>query len=460
MGDININIGIEDHENMLKRVGEKFGAGADPVGIFKAMKHLKVGNIPKTYASFSTLDEYQANKFHSLYVKLDDAEKEMVLNHVKTLDDPVGASILTTKNDKCRILELRSYVGAQALWDRALGSMTRIELDARNSHVEDDEEENKRNAWFQLVSIFNNRTSTNQFQPQNRVVRYDEDGNKTNQSSDSERITADVVKKLFDLDPNEKSRPMRDPKWLKSQYSLLKTDISIVWNKFTKSGEHKGDLYSAEGTNEWVFKFSSNKQIIMYAIFALEVQTLNHFGRALPESAQKDSGIISTILDSSDDNHNKINNNNIDSSFNSPQQQSSCKNDSTNSSGKVLGSNGKMILAKSAMRNESRKRKREENKKTTTQIANNNDNNNDDNNNNGELDPELYEVRQLSRVSALQSLLGSTTSRKKRKHYASLLHKQLGIPECSSSDSGDDNIEEDFRGSGVNLNSGGFYFTH
>jgi hypothetical protein len=28
MGDININIGIEGHEKMLKRVGEKFGAGA------------------------------------------------------------------------------------------------------------------------------------------------------------------------------------------------------------------------------------------------------------------------------------------------------------------------------------------------------------------------------------------------------------------------------------------------
>ena len=153
MGDININVGIEDHENMLKRVGEKFGARADLVGIFKAMKHLKVGNIPK-YASYSTLDEYQANKFHSLYVKLDDAEKEMVLNHVvKTLDDPVGASILTTKNDKCRILELRSYVGAQTLWDRALGSMTRIELDARNSHVEDDEEENKRNAKTRIEEL-------------------------------------------------------------------------------------------------------------------------------------------------------------------------------------------------------------------------------------------------------------------------------------------------------------------
>jgi hypothetical protein len=204
----NDDVGILAHQQMLETFARGFGEGKDPEGILSAMKLLKVGNVPKCYGVFAKLDEYKAKKFLSLYLALDADEKEMVNNHVKTIKDPVGASTQTTKNDKCRILELRSYVGAQALWDRALRTLSWIELDARQSVVEDEEEKVKRNAWFQLVAIFNNRTATNQFQPQNRVCRY-EDGKKTSESSDNQRICNEILKKLWDLDPNdEKVRPV------------------------------------------------------------------------------------------------------------------------------------------------------------------------------------------------------------------------------------------------------------
>jgi hypothetical protein len=46
----------------------------------------------------------------------------------------------------------------------------------------------------------------------------------------------------------------------------------VKYRKFSRSGEHKGDIATMEGINEWVFKFASQKnQVIMYAIFALDV---------------------------------------------------------------------------------------------------------------------------------------------------------------------------------------------
>jgi hypothetical protein len=120
------------------------------------MKKLAVGNVPACYKRFANLKRKQAEKVLELYINLSDEQKELVrTTYIETKKCGSGATNRTTKNDKCRILELRSDVGAHALWIRALGSMSRPELDARLSEVEDDADETlKRNAWASHYVLF------------------------------------------------------------------------------------------------------------------------------------------------------------------------------------------------------------------------------------------------------------------------------------------------------------------
>jgi hypothetical protein len=61
---------------------------------------------------------------------------------VGEMEQPVTAADQnTTKNDLIRILHLREWPGAIAVWTRALGPMTRLELDANGSKVQEDEEQ-------------------------------------------------------------------------------------------------------------------------------------------------------------------------------------------------------------------------------------------------------------------------------------------------------------------------------
>jgi hypothetical protein len=76
--------------------------------------------------------------------------------------------------------------------------------------------------------MFNSQTSSNPFQPQNLVVHYTEDGIKTKKTPDEATISQQIVNKLGELEPNEANRPTRDADWLKTQYGLLKTEISEI----------------------------------------------------------------------------------------------------------------------------------------------------------------------------------------------------------------------------------------
>jgi hypothetical protein len=99
------------------------------------------------------------------------------------------------------------------------------------------------------------------------------------------------------LDPNEPDRPIRNQEELKERYNALKRDVACAWDRFSRSGNQNGDTSTIiAGVDEWVLKFSSNNQSIMYSIFALDVQTINLLGRMLPRDAQRDSGLLGQII--------------------------------------------------------------------------------------------------------------------------------------------------------------------
>ena len=56
--------------------------------------------------------------------------RNKVKGMIGALENPVETSENTTKNDLIRVLHLREWPGAIALWTRALGPMSRLQLDA------------------------------------------------------------------------------------------------------------------------------------------------------------------------------------------------------------------------------------------------------------------------------------------------------------------------------------------
>jgi hypothetical protein len=170
-----------------------------------------------------------------------------------------------------------------------------------------------------------------------------------------------------------------------------------------------------EGINEWVFEFASQNQAIMYAIFALDVQTLNLLGRSLPAEAQRDSGLLikepnGTVRESSD--------------F-SPSNPFSTPPSSNNSKTIVIGSKGVPILEKSSKDAERRrKRKRDQEGKLSSKKSQMSTNNDDDD----ECDEaEIKVAKLLSKISGLQTLAQLTKDERKRAIYLEQLEKAIGL---------------------------------
>jgi hypothetical protein len=201
------------------------------------------------------------------------AQKIEVLAELVTHSDPVGTSPDTTKNDKIRLMELRSLPGAQMLWTQAFGPKNRQLLDACRSH-ESDERDESLNPWNSLATLFNDREA---FMPQNRACLY-QDGVKKKVAVD-ESIAQAVVDQLYDLDPNEAVRPMRSGLWIKEKWTAMAREVYVISNNFFRSGNQKDDPKSLFGISEWVLSFASGNQVNQYAVLVLEVGVLKTMGK-------------------------------------------------------------------------------------------------------------------------------------------------------------------------------------
>jgi hypothetical protein len=108
---------------------------------------------------------------YAMYKSFPEAYIEPLKSQIASEDDVVGTAAITTKNDRIRLLELRVFPGAIAAWTRALGPLTRQQLDASKSD-ESEERRHELSPWEDLATIFNDRSDSNPFQPQNRLRKY------------------------------------------------------------------------------------------------------------------------------------------------------------------------------------------------------------------------------------------------------------------------------------------------
>ena len=79
-------------------------------------------------------------------------------------------------------------------------------------------------------------------------------------------ISSAVHNELLDLNPNESNRPLRDGEWIRKNYQSLSSEISLIWDKFKRSGEQNGDLHSKVGIDDWVLNFATaSTQTVKYS---------------------------------------------------------------------------------------------------------------------------------------------------------------------------------------------------
>ena len=182
-------------------------------------------SVPKSYYTWSKLDEFQQRKVLNIYLSLTDQQKRDLITEAGKFENPIGTSTNTTKNDLVRLLDMRMYPSFQTTWTKALGPLQRTELDAKNSH-ESEERDHEINAWNILAENFNTRSFDildDSFRPYNRVLLYDDITGmpkKPYVSSDPNLYSPSVVKMLKDMDPNEKDRPFTYPS-INSEYTMI-----------------------------------------------------------------------------------------------------------------------------------------------------------------------------------------------------------------------------------------------
>ncbi len=330
---------VVEQPTILSRLCEMF-EHANPQEVFLLMKALvpdklpfnpkKPGekmSIPASYVQIAKLNEGQLQKVVSFWLLLSKETQSGLIavarsNYVKMLQEQSDAkkrADTTTKHDLVRLLHLRSYPGAQVHWVKALGVRNRQELDAINSHVSEADAA-AHDSYNSLAEIFNNRepnsaTFENDFQPENlsfrNVTQHDGGANRTPRDSN---INQDIVNLLYDLDPNERVRPLRDGAWVKKQFAELRSEISKCYSKFFNSGNQKGDCDCLEGRVEWCFEFADKfTQVVQYAVLIFCTSDMKSLGKEIPvENGGRDTGVLNRCSSTSNNGSDNFNSNALD----------------------------------------------------------------------------------------------------------------------------------------------------
>ena len=316
-GDMNPS--INSSINNWKRAD---GTNIPPDAIIERLKKLNpdqlprkadgsILNFPKTYKSWDTLTINQKNKVIAMFNKLAHAVQQAVLtlaveDAANTASSAKQRAELTTKNDLCRLFALRKYAGAKVHWTNASGTLTRRELDARNSSAPNLSGNQTlgaaANPWDELAGIYNDY---NLFQPQNESVRYELDPGtsqpkkKNPYEAVSEDLSA-IAAHCHELDPTDTCRAniVRDGEWIKKKWTECRGALYPIFTDFERSGRQRAsndEWMSPAEQIRWVYhagKAKLSPMVMMYSIIIFEKADFESLGRELPVGTGIDNSLI------------------------------------------------------------------------------------------------------------------------------------------------------------------------
>ena len=266
--------------------------GLEPAKVFDVMKLFKPNVMPRelssSYKSYGKLTRNQPKVVHDLYKSLSPALKQGIASKVASIIDPVHSKKSTSsKNQLARIAELREWPGAQVAWQKTGMPLTRPNLDAKNSHVNEEDS----SPWDDITAIFNNRDrdESNQFRPQNKSVLY-KDGVKT--QTPAELSSTIIVTYVGDIDPDEEDIAAVTSAAFKAMAKGFCSNCARNYDNWIRSGSQNGCLRTVAGVEEYVTFGTRFDSAVSYAGLAMSVTTMKNLGKFLPQDSQRDSGIL------------------------------------------------------------------------------------------------------------------------------------------------------------------------
>ena len=262
--------------------------------VIKALKELKEEHRNGQKAFYSSynntwerLNQNQRNNTLGYFLKLKDTVKQAVATSagafaINEADNDVHTTSSTNKHDRTRLMHIFAEPRCQQDWADAYAPIQdRQILDDRDG-VNDD---GRGGAWGRLASAFNNYED---FVYQNVTIMYLASGQRKEPFQPRTEDMEGIAGRTWELDPSASTRPERNGDWIQSELRAMRKTITIIHEKFKKSGNQEAENLFTEWNN-----FCSNvPDIYVYAYVLLPNNLLNNLGKVKPIETNKDTGVL------------------------------------------------------------------------------------------------------------------------------------------------------------------------
>ena len=238
--------------------------------------------IPKTYKhlTWGKMNGVQRNKVLTAWRTVPSSEKNAM---VKKQEDFMASATYsatmrapqTTADDRCRLIHMLHDCNLYNLFSRAHTPLDRSELDRSADDQLD--------SWCELAKCFNDYATYNYT---NIMTDIDVEGKQIVIAS--YQVANDLPCK--DYDPCLSTRPPRDGTWLKTQLREFKSQFTVIYSNFMRSGNQDAEFPFLEFKN-----YINSNSLAMYCFMlyggAGVAVLIPLLGKMLPDHAQADSGV-------------------------------------------------------------------------------------------------------------------------------------------------------------------------
>lgn len=302
------------------------------IKLLKAVGPADLGTNPRmfypSYKAWDTFTNLQRNKSLAFFLGLSTAKRLEIVEAAKLETTAEAAeardrSANVHKNDLIRIFHLRKDPTVAIAWSNSEKSLSRMELDGRNSSASDASGRgfisDAADPYSVLATRFNDYVG---FSPQNAAIQYMFKDGMSQPVNPFKAISPDltaIAAKVHDLNPTDMTRSSiaRDGAWIKEWWTKLKGYLSSIYLDFDRSGRDKAargeaelDWQSEAEVARWVYH--SNKpmqtkypQVITYAYAIMVKEDFETLGKVMEPGTGRDSSVLNSPEGSSAEAHNR-----------------------------------------------------------------------------------------------------------------------------------------------------------
>jgi len=282
-----------------------------------------------SYKAWDTLTNLQRNKSLAFFLGLSPDKRVEILNAAKletiaeTAEAARDRAANVHKNDLIRIFHLRKDPTVAIAWSNSEKSLSRMELDGRNSSAYDCSGRgflsDAADPYSVLATRFNDYRG---FCPQNAAIQYIFKDGVSQPMNPFKAISPDltaIAARVHDMNPTDVTRSniIRDGAWIKEWWTKLKGYLSSIYLDFDRSGRDKAaqgeaelDWQSETEVCRWVYH--SNKpmqtkypQVITYAYAIMVKEDFETLGKVMEPGTGRDSSVLNSPEGSSAEAHNR-----------------------------------------------------------------------------------------------------------------------------------------------------------